>query len=210
MNYLNNFKIIKNEISSFKKKINIIVVTKNQSLDKIIPFVDDGHNHFGENRVQEALSKWDIYLKTKPYLNLHLIGKLQSNKAKDALRIFNYVHSLDTEKLAIVLDKEEALSLKKIKYFIQINIGNELQKNGISPSDLNKFINFCRNNTRLNIIGLMCLPPLNDNPMIHFEKLKNLADENQLYEISMGMSSDYIKAIEAGSTFIRVGSKIFN
>ena len=210
MNYLNNFKLIKNEISSFKKKINIIVVTKNQSLDKIIPFVDAGHNHFGENRVQEALSKWDIYLKTKPYLNLHLIGKLQSNKAKDALRIFNYVHSLDTEKLAIVLDKEEALSLKKIKYFIQINIGNELQKNGISPSNLNKFINFCRNNTRLNIIGLMCLPPLNDNPMIHFEKLKNLADENQLYEISMGMSSDYIKAIEAGSTFIRVGSKIFN
>jgi pyridoxal phosphate enzyme (YggS family) len=210
MNYLNNFKIIKNEISSFKKKINIIVVTKNQSLDKIIPFVDDGHNHFGENRVQEALSKWDIYLKTKPYLNLHLIGKLQSNKAKDALRIFNYVHSLDTEKLAIVLDKEEALSLKKIKYFIQVNIGNELQKNGISPSNLKKFINFCRNNTRLNIIGLMCLPPLNDNPKIHFEKLKNLADENQLYEISMGMSSDYIKAIEAGSTFIRVGSKIFN
>jgi pyridoxal phosphate enzyme (YggS family) len=210
MNYLNNFKIIKNEISSFKKKINIIVVTKNQSLDKIIPFVDDGHNHFGENRVQEALSKWDIYLKTKPYVNLHLIGKLQSNKAKDALRIFNYVHSLDTEKLAIILDKEEALSLKKIKYFIQINIGDELQKNGISPSNLNKFINFCRNNTRLNIIGLMCLPPLNDNPMIYFEKLKNLADENQLYEISMGMSSDYIKAIEAGSTFIRIGSKIFN
>lgn len=210
MNYLNNFKIIKNEISSFKKKINIIVVTKNQSLDKIIPFVDDGHNHFGENRVQEALSKWDIYLKTKPHLNLHLIGKLQSNKAKDALRIFNYVHSLDTEKLAIVLDKEEALLLKKIKYFIQINIGNELQKNGITPSNLNKFINFCRNNTRLNIIGLMCLPPLNDNPMIYFEKLKNLADENQLYEISMGMSSDYIKAIEAGSTFIRIGSKIFN
>jgi pyridoxal phosphate enzyme (YggS family) len=210
MNYLNNFKIIKNEISFFKKKINIIVVTKNQSLDKVIPFVDDGHNHFGENRVQEALSKWDIYLKTKPYLNLHLIGKLQSNKAKDALRIFNYVHSLDTEKLAIVLDKEEALSLKKIKYFIQVNIGNELQKNGISPSNLKKFINFCRNNTRLNIIGLMCLPPLNDNPMIYFEKLKNLADENQLYEISMGMSSDYIKAIEAGSTFIRVGSKIFN
>ena len=210
MNYLNNFKIIKNEISSFKKKINIIVVTKNQCLDKIIPFVDDGHNHFGENRVQEALSKWDIYLKTKPYLNLHLIGKLQSNKAKDALRIFNYVHSLDTEKLAIVLDKEEALSLKKIKYFIQINIGNELQKNGISPSNLKKFINFCRNNTRLNIIGLMCLPPLNENPTIYFDKLKNLAEENQLYELSMGMSSDYIKAIEAGSSFIRVGSKIFN
>ena len=210
MNYLNNFKIIKNEISFFKKKINIIVVTKNQSLDKIIPFVDDGHNHFGENRVQEALSKWDIYLKSKPYLNLHLIGKLQSNKAKDALRIFNYVHSLDTEKLAIVLDKEEALSLKKIKYFIQINIGNEMQKNGISPSNLKKFINFCRNNTRLNIIGLMCLPPLNENPIIYFDKLKNLAEENQLYELSMGMSSDYIKAIEAGSSFIRVGSKIFN
>ena len=210
MNYLNNFKIIKDEISTFKKKINIIVVTKNQSLDKIIPFVDDGHNHFGENRVQEALSKWDIYLKTKPYLNLHLIGKLQSNKAKDALRIFNYVHSLDTEKLAIVLDKEEALSLKKIKYFIQINIGNEMQKNGISPSNLKKFINFCRNNTRLNIIGLMCLPPLNENPTIYFDKLKNLAEENQLYELSMGMSSDYIKAIEAGSSFIRVGSKIFN
>ena len=151
-----------------------------------------------------------IYLKTKPYLNLHLIGKLQSNKAKDALKIFNYVHSLDTEKLAIVLDKEEALSLKKIKSFIQINNGNELQKNGISPSNLNKFINFCRNNTKLNIIGLMCLPPLNENPTIYFDKLKNLAEENQLYELSMGMSSDYIKAIEAGSSFIRVGSKIFN
>jgi pyridoxal phosphate enzyme (YggS family) len=210
MNYLNNFKIIKDEISTFKKKINIIVVTKNQSLDKIIPIIDDGHKHFGENRVQEASSKWTDYLKTKSDLKLHLIGKLQSNKAKDALRIFNYIHSLDTEKLALALDKEETLSLKKINYFIQVNIGNELQKNGISPINLTKFINFCRNNTKLNIIGLMCLPPLNENPTIYFDKLKNLAEENQLYELSMGMSSDYIKAIEAGSTFIRVGSKIFN
>jgi len=210
MNYLNNFKIIKNEISTFKKKINIIVVTKNQSLDKIVPIIEDGHKHFGENRVQEASSKWVNYLKTKPDLKLHLIGKLQSNKAKDALRIFNYIHSLDTEKLALALNKEETLSLKKINYFIQVNIGNELQKNGISPINLNKFINFCRNNTKLNIIGLMCLPPLNENPIIYFDKLKNLAEENQLYELSMGMSSDYIKAIEAGSSFIRVGSKIFN
>jgi PLP dependent protein len=210
MHYLNNFKIIKNEISTFKKKINIIVVTKNQSLDKIVPIIDDGHKHFGENRVQEASSKWADYLKTKSDLKLHLIGKLQSNKAKDALRIFSYIHSLDTEKLALALDKEETLSLKKINYFIQVNIGNELQKNGISPINLTKFINFCRNNTKLNIIGLMCLPPLNENPTIYFDKLKNLAEENQLYELSMGMSSDYIKAIEAGSSFIRVGSKIFN
>jgi pyridoxal phosphate enzyme (YggS family) len=210
MNYLNNFKIIKNEISTFKKKINIIVVTKNQSLDKIVPIIDDGHKHFGENRVQEASNKWADYLKTKSDLKLHLIGKLQSNKAKDALRIFSYIHSLDTEKLALALDKEETLSLKKINYFIQVNIGNELQKNGISPINLTKFINFCRNNTKLNIIGLMCLPPLNENPTIYFDKLKNLAEENQLYELSMGMSSDYIKAIEAGSSFIRVGSKIFN
>jgi hypothetical protein len=210
MNCLNNFRIIKDEISTFKKKINIIVVTKNQSLDKIVPIIDNGHNHFGENRVQEALSKWNNYLKTNPALKLHLIGKLQSNKAKDALRIFNYVHSLDTEKLAVILDKEESLSFKKIKYFIQVNIGDELQKNGVSPSNLYKFVNFCRNNTKLNIVGLMCLPPLNKNPMIFFDKLKNLSDENQLHELSMGMSSDYIKAIEAGSTFVRIGSKIFN
>ena len=210
MNCLNNFRIIKDEISTFKKKINIIVVTKNQSLDKIVPIIDNGHNHFGENRVQEALCKWNNYLKTNPALKLHLIGKLQSNKAKDALRIFNYVHSLDTEKLAVILDKEESLSFKKIKYFIQVNIGDELQKNGVSPSNLYKFVNFCRNNTKLNIVGLMCLPPLNKNPMIFFDKLKNLSDENQLHELSMGMSSDYIKAIEAGSTFVRIGSKIFN
>jgi hypothetical protein len=210
MSCLNNFRIIKDETSTFKKKINIIVVTKNQSLDKIMPIIDAGHNHFGENRVQEALIKWNNYLEINPQLKLHLIGKLQSNKAKDALKIFNYIHSLDTEKLAIVLDKEEHLSFKKVKYFIQVNIGNELQKNGVSPSNLNKLVNFCRNNTKLNIIGLMCLPPLNENPMIFFDKLKNLADENQLHELSMGMSSDYIKAIEAGSTFVRIGSKIFN
>jgi PLP dependent protein len=210
MNFLNNFRLIKDEISSFKKKINIIVVTKNQSLDRITPIIDDGHNHFGENRVQEALSKWNNYLKINPGPKLHLIGKLQSNKAKDALRIFNYIHSLDNEKLAVVLDKEESLLSKKVKYFIQVNIGNELQKNGVNPASLNKFVNFCRNNTKLNIIGLMCLPPLNEDPMIFFDKLKNLADENQLNELSMGMSSDYIKAIEAGSNFIRIGSKIFN
>lgn len=210
MNFLNNFRIIKNEISTFNKKINIIVVTKNQSLDKIIPIIDDGHNHFGENRVQDALRKWDNYLKTKPELNLHLIGKLQSNKVKDALKIFNYVHSLDSEKLAVILDKEESLSLKKLKYFIQVNIGGELQKNGVSPSNLKKFVNFCRNSTKLNIIGLMCLPPLNEDSKIYFDELKHLADVNQLCELSMGMSSDYIKAIETGSTFIRIGSKIFN
>jgi len=210
MNYLNNFRIIKNEISTLNKKINIIVVTKNQSLDKIMPIIDNGHNHFGENRVQEAVSKWDNYLKTKPELKLHLIGKLQSNKAKDALKIFNYIHSLDSEKLALVLDKEESQSLKKVKYFIQVNIGNEFQKNGVSPSNLNNFVNFCRNNTKLNIVGLMCLPPLNESPMIFFDELKHLAHKNQFYELSMGMSSDYIKAIEAGSTFVRIGSKIFN
>jgi pyridoxal phosphate enzyme (YggS family) len=210
MNYLNNFKIIKKEVSNFDKKINIIVVTKNQSLDKIIPIIEYGHNHFGENRVQETISKWNNYLKTKPDIKLHLIGKLQSNKVKDALKVFNYIHSLDSEKLALVLDKEEAISLKKVKYFIQVNNGNESQKSGISPSSLNKFLNFCKNRTKLNIVGLMCLPPLNENPLVFFDELKRLANENQLYELSMGMSGDYIQAIGAGSTFIRVGSKIFN
>jgi pyridoxal phosphate enzyme (YggS family) len=210
MNCLNNFKIIKDEISISKKKIHIIVVTKNQSLDKIIPIIDNGHNDFGENRVQEAFIKWNNYLKSNPEIKLHLIGKLQSNKAKDALRIFNYIHSLDSEKLATLLDKEESLLSKKIKYFIQVNIGNEPNKNGVSPSNLNKLVNFCRNSTKLNIIGLMCLPPLKENPIIFFDKLKNLAAENQLKELSMGMSNDYLKAIDVGSTFIRVGSKIFN
>ena len=208
MRVLENYQKIINNITSISSNANLVVVCKNQTIDKIRILLDYGHIHFAENRVQEAEAKWSN-LKDKN-IQLHLIGGLQSNKAKQAFQIFNYIHSLDTEKLALALDKEETLSLKKINYFIQVNIGSELQKNGISPINLNKFINFCRNNTKLNIIGLMCLPPLNENPIIYFDKLKNLADENKLYELSMGMSSDYIKAIEAGSSFIRVGSKIFN
>jgi pyridoxal phosphate enzyme (YggS family) len=142
-------------------------------------------------------------------LKIHLIGKLQSNKIKDALKIFSYIHSLDSKKLAILLDKEQNKKLINIKYFVQVNLGNENQKSGIMLDDLDDFINFCRLNTNLDIIGLMCIPPINESSDFYFRKLSEAAKKNNLYELSMGMSNDYISAIKNGSTFLRIGSSIF-
>jgi pyridoxal phosphate enzyme (YggS family) len=209
MNFLNNYKVIKNEIFELKTETKIIIVTKNQSFDSIVPIINEGHLHFGENKVQEANSKWGNFLKNEKKIKLHLIGKLQTNKAKDAFDLFDYIHTLDSEKLAKILSNLESKSEKKIKYFIQLNIGNELQKNGINQSLANEFIKFCCNDLKLNIIGLMCIPPVNLDPVPFFKKMQELKILNNLSELSMGMSSDYKHALNNGATFIRIGSAIF-
>lgn len=209
MNYLNNYKTIKEEVSKLTNKTNLIIVTKNQSFEKILPFINNGHFHFGENKVQEAKSKWSNILNNKKDIKLHLIGKLQSNKAKDAFDLFDFIHTLDSEKLAKILSNLEKLSEKKLNYFIQVNIGNEIQKNGIDYSLAGEFINFCRNDLNLNIVGLMCIPPVNLNPIPFFKKMQELQLINNLNELSMGMSVDYKQAINYGATYIRIGSAIF-
>ena len=186
----------------------IIVVTKTYDIEVIKPILDFGHNDFGENRVNEASKKWQNLLDHKR-INLHLIGKLQSNKAKEALLTFNYIHSLDSIKLAEQLHKYEVILKKHAKYFIQINIGNEMQKGGINLNDLPDFLKICRSSYKLNIIGLMCIPPQNINPIPFFKKMGELAKLHNLFDLSMGMSEDFSSAIECGSTFIRVGSLIF-
>lgn len=210
MNIVKNFNLLVDEIKNItNEKINLIAVTKNFNLDYIKPLINIGHIHFGENRVQEALTKWSLEKKIKPQIQIHLIGKLQSNKVKDALTVFDYIHSLDSKKLAILLNEEEEKKKIKIKYFIQVNIGLEKQKSGVMLDELEDFINFCRSQTKLNIIGLMCIPPLNGNSSNYFETLRLLAKKNNLAQLSMGMSGDYVEAIKCGSTFLRVGSKIF-
>ena len=209
MDFLNNFIKIKAEINNLNKKVNLIVVTKNQDFMNIKPIIDEGHLHFGENRVQDALAKWEDYLKLNDKINLHFIGKLQSNKIKQAISLFNYIHSLDSEKLAIALHQEETFSGKKIKYFIQVNIGGEIQKSGILKSELSTLLNFCKNNTRLDIIGLMCIPPNDSKSLKYFKEIKQLANDFNFSQISMGMSQDYKDAILCGATSVRIGSSIY-
>jgi hypothetical protein len=209
MNYFNNFKVIKKEIEQLLYKPNLILVTKNQSIDTIYPFLEAGHMHFGENKVQEASQKWSNILKNNSKVKLHLIGKLQSNKAKEAFNLFDFIHTLDSEKLAKILSSLENNSERKIKYFIQVNIGNEIQKNGIDQSSVRGFIDFCCKDLKLNIIGLMCIPPFNLDPIPFFKKMQDLKIINNLNELSMGMSSDYKQALNYGATYIRMGSAIF-
>jgi pyridoxal phosphate enzyme (YggS family) len=210
MNYLEKFKDIKEEIYSIKKNANLIVVTKNQTFEKILDIVNLGHLHFGENRIQEAKNKWSSYLKTNSNIKLHLIGKLQSNKVKEAFDLFTFIHTLDNEKLAKKFSELEKQSDKKNKYFIQVNIGNEQQKNGIAIDSLKDFVNLCRNDMKLNIIGLMCIPPMELDPNPFFKMMQDLNIKNNLLELSMGMSSDYKEALANGSSFTRIGSAVFS
>jgi len=210
MHILENYNFIKNSIHSYSKKTTLIIVTKNQQPEKINSLIQLKHFDFGENRVQEAVLKWRNLILHNSSLKLHLIGKLQSNKAKQAFEIFDYIHTLDNEKLAEIFSKLEINSLKKIKYFIQVNIANESHKNGISSTKLNSFVKYCINDLRLNIIGLMCIPPIHSDPSIYFKNLCELANQNNLKELSMGMSNDYECAISYGATFVRIGSKIFS
>jgi pyridoxal phosphate enzyme (YggS family) len=209
MSYLQNFITLKDQIYKLNPKINLVVVTKNQSLDLIGPIIKAGHVHFGENKVQEAKNKWEEIKKKETHLNLHLIGKLQSNKAKDAFEIFDFIHTLDNEKLAKIFSNLENNSEKKIKYFIQVNIGNEPQKSGIELSKLEPFIKYCKHDLKLNILGLMCIPPKDLDASVFFLNLKKENDKNLLQDLSMGMSSDYEDAIKFGATYLRIGSLIF-
>ena len=198
--------LIKN--NSQNRDPNIIIVCKTFSMDKILPLIDAGHVHFGENKVQEAELKWKEVKKKHSNIKLHMVGKLQTNKVKAALNIFDYIHSVDNYRLGEKIVKYEKELNKKIKTFVQVNVGEESQKNGISPKNVNQFVNHCKNSLSLNIIGLMCLPPIDDNPEKYFLHLNQLRNQTDLCHLSMGMSNDYQTAIKCGSTFLRIGSKI--
>lgn len=185
----------------------IIAVSKTFNLDKIMPLIEYGHTDFGENKVQEALEKWSE-IKKKRSINLHLIGKLQTNKVKHAIKIFDFIHSLDSQKLADKISDEQKKQNIENKYFIQVNIGNEKQKSGIEKDNVKEFYAYCRK-LNLNIIGLMCIPPFGQAPSKFFFEMKKINLDIGLEHLSMGMSSDYIKAIENNSTYVRVGSSIF-
>jgi pyridoxal phosphate enzyme (YggS family) len=209
MDVTQNFINIKNQIKILNPNVKLIAVTKGQDVSNIKSIIEEGHLDFGENRVQEAEFKWTDILNNKKDINLHLLGKLQSNKAKEAFNLFNYIHSLDNEKLAKIFSNLEQASSKKIKYFIQVNIGNESQKSGIDISLVSKFVQFCQIDLKLNILGLMCIPPANEPPDSYFKKLYELNISNGLKELSMGMSDDFTIAIKFGATYVRVGSSIF-
>ena len=206
------FNKIKSNITSLKspKPLNIIAVSKTFPLTHIRPLIDYGHNHFGENKVQETISKWSIInKKEREDRNLHMIGKLQSNKAKDAIKHFDYIHYLDNQKLADALFKNQNNLNKNLKYFIQVNIGNELQKSGIPVNELDAFYNYCTKEISLNILGLMVIPPNEKNTKQYFKSLNELNTSLALKDLSMGMSADYMDAIRYGATFVRIGSSIF-
>ena len=188
---------------------NIIAITKTFSIDKIMPLIEFGHLHFGENKIQEAEDKWLTIKNQFKNLKLHMVGKLQSNKAKKAVKFFDYIHSLDNPKLATKLCQYEKELNKKVKIFIQVNLGEESQKSGILLSDVEKFYKYCVNELSLNVIGLMCLPPMDTSPGEYFKILQDTSQKLNLPDLSMGMSSDYEEAILNGSTYLRLGTAIF-
>ncbi len=207
-NVVKNFNVIKQEIID-KKNVKLVAVSKTFSISHILPIINEGHTDFGENKVQEAMEKWTSIKQDFPKINLHLIGKLQTNKVKFVLPLFDYIHSLDNLKLASKIADEQIKKNFKPKIFIQINIGEESQKSGIEISNLENFYKRCIEEFKLNIIGLMCIPPFDKDSKSYFIKMRELSENLNLKDISMGMSDDYMEAIEQGSTFIRVGSKIF-
>ena len=213
---LKNLELVKHKINEkiefSQEKIKqpiIIAISKTFSLDQINPLIEAGHTHFGENKVQEAEKKWDTILIKKHGLKLHMVGGLQSNKAKKAVQIFEYIHSLDNLRLAKKLHLAEKELNKNLKYFVQVNLGNETQKSGVPKNDLEKFIQTLRKDFKLNIIGLMCLPPQNEKPEIYFKELQEFAMKHNLNHLSMGMSHDYLTALDFGSSFLRLGTCIF-
>jgi len=210
-NIINNLLSIQQNIKDHSQDSSpeIIAVSKTFTIEHIKPLIDHGHVHFGENKLQEALSKWSEFKKKNENIKLHMIGKLQSNKAKKAIRLFDYIHSLDSLKLAEKISLEQEKKNIKPKIFIQINLGKESQKSGIDENDLENFYKRCVTEFNLNIIGIMCLPPFDEDPIPFFKKMQNLSESLKLKEISMGMSNDYMDALRFSATYIRVGSKIF-
>jgi len=203
-------KLVKSKKEELKLNVKptIIAVTKTFKIDKILPLIDFGHKHFGENKVQEALEKWTEIKSKKKEIKLHLVGKLQTNKVKYAIKIFDFIHSVDNKKLAKKIADEEVKQNKKVKLFIQVNIGDESQKIGIKKNELKDLFLYCQS-LSLDIVGLMCLPPIKIDPNPFFQELRELNNDLQLKELSMGMSSDYVEAIKNSSTFLRIGSSIF-
>jgi len=206
---LNKLLLINNEIQEKNSKTKIIAVTKTFPLNAVLPLINYGHIDYGENKVQEATEKWTTIKQDFTQIKLHMIGKLQTNKVRQALPLFDYIHSLDSFKLAKKIHDEQIKLNKELNLFIQINIGNEDQKSGINPEDLEEFYQKCKNELKLKIIGLMCIPPNESDVDFYFNKMNKLLKITGLTELSMGMSNDYIKAVEYNSSFIRIGSKIF-
>jgi pyridoxal phosphate enzyme (YggS family) len=195
--------------NTLENNLTIIAVSKTFSINDILPLINYGHCHFGENKIQEAKEKWTDIKNDFPNIKLHMIGKLQTNKVKFAVPLFDYIHSLDNLKLAEKISTEQKKINKKLKIFIQINIGNEDQKSGINEDDVQDFYKKCVEDLNLDIVGLMCLPPKDEKTKLYFSKMQNLAKKIGVNELSMGMSNDYLEASKFGSTFLRIGSKIF-
>ena len=203
----NNIKDNLNELKIVNSP-KIIAVSKTFKIDKILPLIECGHKDFGENKVQEAVEKWTEIKNANLEIKLHMIGKLQTNKVKFAVKLFDYIHSVDSEKLAKKIADEQHKVNKKIKIFLQVNIGDENQKSGINKNEVSKLVSYCRE-IKLDLIGLMCIPPVNSDPEVHFEEMKKLNNALGFTELSMGMSSDYLIAAKHLATYLRVGSSIF-
>lgn len=210
MSVINNYKLIIEKINQqSNKKITLVAVSKTFPLSYIKPLIDYGHQHYGENKVQEALLKWSDYILSNNDIKLHMVGNVQSNKIETAVKIFSYIHSLDNEKVAYKFASIQKKFNKELNYFIQVNIGNEAQKSGIKISLVNEFVKFCQTELKLNVLGLMCIPPLNSPTEQFFKKLKELNEISNLKNLSMGMSSDYESAIMHGANYVRIGSSLF-
>jgi pyridoxal phosphate enzyme (YggS family) len=207
LNIENNIKIYLNKLN-INNNPKIIAVSKTFTVDKILPLIDYGHVDFGENKVQEALQKWNEIKNKNSKIKLHMIGKLQTNKVKAAVKIFDYIHSVDSEKVAKKISDEQIKIDRKIKIFLQVNIGDENQKAGINKNNVGQLVSYCKN-INLDLIGLMCIPPANNNPEIYFEEMNKLKKKLNFIHLSMGMSSDYLLAAKHLATFVRIGSSIF-
>ncbi len=205
---------IENQLKSNLGDINkinlpkIIAVSKTFKIDKILPLIDHGHLDFGENKVQETIDKWTAIKASKPDIQLHMIGKLQTNKVKFAVKLFDYIHSVDSEKLAKKIADEQQKIKRNLKVFIQVNVGDETQKSGINIHETNNLVTVCKK-LNLNVIGFMCIPPVNIDPTIYFQEMDKINKTYNFKQLSMGMSSDYLKAAQYNSTYLRIGSNIF-
>jgi pyridoxal phosphate enzyme (YggS family) len=209
MSLIDNYKLIQSKINALSSKVTLVAVSKTFPLNHIKPLIDFGHLDYGENKVQEAIQKWTDLLILRNDLKLHMVGNVQTNKVEQVVKIFSYVHSLDSEKLADKFSAFQSKLNKQLKYFIQVNIGNENQKKGIDVSLVPEFVKYCQKNLNLNILGLMCIPPVNSSPEIFFSKLRELNDSFNFKDLSMGMSSDFETAIKYGADYVRIGSSLF-
>ena len=213
-NTVKNLLDIENNINIYLKKLNIInnpkivAVSKTFKIDKIQPLIDHGHIHYGENKVQEAVEKWESIKIKNQNIKLHMIGRLQTNKIKNAVKLFDYIHSVDSFKIAKKISEEEIKFKKKVKIFLQVNVGDEIQKSGVKREEVKDLVIYCKK-LNLNVLGLMCIPPMSDDPVPHFKYIKVLNNDFGFNELSMGMSSDYLQAVENSATFLRIGSNIF-